>query len=67
MSSSRAVPTFRPAAARKAIVQRRYQMQDEACEQAITLLLAKAAGVTSTNGGEPKGSKNDRPAEKIIP
>ena len=48
---------------RKAVVQRRYQMQDEACEQAIKSLLAKAAGVTSTNGGEPNGPMNDRPVE----
>ena len=54
MSSSRAVPTFRPAAARKAIVERRYQMQDEACSQAIKLLLARAAGMTSTNGDDAK-------------
>ena len=26
-----------------------------------------AAGVTSTNGGEQKGSRNDLSAEKIIP
>ncbi len=52
---------------RKTVVQRRYHTQDEACEQAIKLLLVKAAGVTSTNGGEPKGSRNDRPAGPSIP
>ncbi len=55
-------------AAPKAAIQRRYHKQDEACEQAIKLLLAKAAGVTSTNGGEPKkGSRHDRPARRSIP
>ncbi len=44
---------------RKTVVQRRYHTQDEACEQAITLLLAKAAGVTSTDGDDTKGRSVD--------
>ena len=45
--------SVRPNIAQRAVVNRRYRMQDEACEQAIRLLLArKAAGVTSTNGGD---------------
>ena len=42
----------RPNATQRAVVKRRYWVQDEACSQAIRLLLTKAAGVTSTNGGD---------------
>ena len=38
-------------ATQKPTIQRRYRKQDEACEQAIKSLLAKAAGVPSSNGG----------------
>ncbi len=44
----------RPNAAQRTVVRRSYQMKDEACEQAIRLLLAKAAGVTSTDGDDAK-------------
>ena len=42
----------RPNATQRAVVKRHYWVQDEACSQAIRLLLTKAAAVTSTNGGD---------------
>ncbi len=54
MSSSRPAATARSNTAQKAVVQRRYQKQDEACSQAIKVLLAKAAGVSSSNGDDAK-------------
>jgi hypothetical protein len=61
MSSSRI------AAPQKAVVQRRYLTQDEACEQAIKLLLARAVGVSSSNGDDTKGrSVDDFRAETSI-
>lgn len=68
MSEARIVHTPRPHDARKPTVHRRYLMQDEACEQAIRLLLAKAAGVPSANGDDTKGrSRNDFRAETSLP
>ena len=54
MGEARVTRSSRLAATRKAVVQRCYRMQDEACEQAIRLLLVKAAGVTGTSGDDAK-------------
>ena len=43
---------------RKTVVQRRYHTQDEACEQAIKLLLVIAVGVTSTDGHDTRRKVN---------
>jgi hypothetical protein len=59
----------RPKAKQKPIIQRRYLMQGEACSQAVKLLLKRAAGVLSANGGDAmKGSltHEDR-AETSLP
>ena len=50
----------RRSAKRKTVVQRRYHTQDEACEQAIKLLLVKAAGGTSTDGNDTRRKVNTR-------
>ena len=57
MSSPRAA---RPNASQKAIVQRRYRRQDEACEQAIKLLLAKAEGRLQSPDGRDDEKETKR-------
>jgi hypothetical protein len=53
-------------APQKAVVERRYEVQEKPCAQALKLLLHKAAGVSSTNGDEEKGFQHDLPAPRIL-
>lgn len=46
-------------------VQRHYKPDKPSCAHALKLLLKQAAGMTSTNGDEAKGSQSDRPTGSI--
>ena len=53
-------------APQKAVIERRYEVQEKPCVQALKLLLQKATGVSSTNGDEAKGSGYEiRPTDII--
>ena len=54
---------------RSAIVERRYIAQEQACSQAIQLLMKKAVAMTSSNGDDAKkGSlKHEVRAKSILP
>lgn len=68
MSEVRIARTSSPAT-QKAVVQRRYQKQDEACEQAIKLLLARAVAKCDQHrdGEDGTAIKGDSAYGRSIP
>ncbi len=60
----------RPQARQAAVIERRYRVQEDACAQAVELLLknqAKKKAGGSDAGDEEKGPKSDRPVSPILP